>query len=93
MSDFWSEPSSSSLLPVCEERGLWRDYAGAQSRLSHGLRGLHMGLDVRFLVSKGDFLIPPGVQHADMGHNNSTMQKQTSVRGIFVSYWVYNTLT
>ena len=34
MSDFWSDPSSTSILYVCEQRRLWRDCADAQSRLS-----------------------------------------------------------
>ena len=34
-SDVWSDPSSTSILCVCEQRRLWRDCAYAQSRLSH----------------------------------------------------------
>ena len=34
MSDFWSDPSSISVLNVCEQRRLWRDCADAQARLS-----------------------------------------------------------
>ena len=34
MSDFWSDTSSVSILHVCEQRRLWRDYADAQARLS-----------------------------------------------------------
>ena len=33
-SDFWSYPSSTSILYVCEQQRLWRDCADAQSRLS-----------------------------------------------------------
>ena len=33
-SDFLSDPSSTSILYVCEQRRLWRDCANAQSRLS-----------------------------------------------------------
>ena len=29
MSDFWSDPSSTSILHVCEQRRLWRDWAFA----------------------------------------------------------------
>ena len=35
MSDFWSDPSSTSILHVREERRLWRDCADALARLSH----------------------------------------------------------
>ena len=31
---FWSNPSSASILQVCEQRRLWRDCADAQARLS-----------------------------------------------------------
>ena len=34
MSDFWSEPSSTSLLYVCGQRRLWRDCVDAQAPLS-----------------------------------------------------------
>ena len=34
MSAFWSAPSSTSILHVCEQRRLWRDCADAQARLS-----------------------------------------------------------
>ena len=34
MSDFWSGPSSTSVLHVCEQRRLWRDCVDAQARLS-----------------------------------------------------------
>ena len=34
MSDFWSDPSSTSIVHVCEQRRLWRDCADAQARLS-----------------------------------------------------------
>ena len=34
MSDFWSDPSSTSILYVCEQRRLWRDCADAHSRMS-----------------------------------------------------------
>ena len=40
MSDFWMDPSSTSILHVCEQRRLWRDCADAQARLS--LRWLPM---------------------------------------------------
>ena len=33
-SDFWSDPSSTPILHVCEQRRLWRDCADAQARLS-----------------------------------------------------------
>ena len=29
-SDFWSDPSSTSIVHVCEQRRLWRDCANAQ---------------------------------------------------------------
>ena len=31
---FWSDPSSTSIFHVCEQRRLWRDCANAQARLS-----------------------------------------------------------
>ena len=34
MSGFWSDPSSTSILHVCEQRRLWWDCADAQARLS-----------------------------------------------------------
>ena len=34
LSDFWSDPSSTSILHVCKQRRLWRDCADVQSRLS-----------------------------------------------------------
>ena len=34
MSDFWSDPSSTSILHVCEQRRLWRDCTDTQARLS-----------------------------------------------------------
>ena len=34
MFDFWSDPSSTSILHVCEQRRLWRDCADAQAHLS-----------------------------------------------------------
>ena len=34
MSDFWSGPSSTSILHVCEQRRLWRGCADAQARLN-----------------------------------------------------------
>ena len=34
MSEFWSDPSSTVILHVCEQWRLWRDYADAQVRLS-----------------------------------------------------------
>ena len=49
------------------------------------------GIDIN--VSKGDLRIPPGVQHADAGHNDSTMQYKMSERGILGSHQMYNTLT
>ena len=35
MSDFWSDPLSTSIVHVCEQRRLWRDCEDAQARLSH----------------------------------------------------------
>ena len=34
MSDFWWDPSSTSILHMCDHRRLWRDCADAQARLS-----------------------------------------------------------
>ena len=42
ISDFWSDPSSTSILHVFEQRRLWRDCADAQARLR--LRWSHMWL-------------------------------------------------
>ena len=34
MSGFWLDPSSTSILHVCEQRRFWRDFANALARLS-----------------------------------------------------------
>ena len=49
MSDVWSDPSSTSVLHVCEQRRFWRDGADAQARLSLRLAYLSHDLCTRLM--------------------------------------------
>ena len=55
MSDFWSDPSYTSIFYVCEQQRLWRDCAHAQSRLSR--RCLPFAYAISTIISwAGSFL-------------------------------------
>ena len=43
MSDVWSDPSSTFILYVCEQRRIWRDCADAQKYLTKSIKGILLG--------------------------------------------------
>ena len=78
MSDFWSDPSSTSILHVCEQRRLWRDCASKY----HELAQISLELwwehttSKKFLFFGGGQRIPP---HKENYFSYHSMFHQTSV--------------